>query len=137
LCRDEIGFDSYQNALAVAAGYPPQLADYLVTPFHFELCDLWLSGTAAPVDAIENTPVESDIPALIFVGSYDPITSPEWARRAAETLSSSYLYEFTNMAHGVMRSDDCALHIGLQFLDDPKAEPDASCMQGISEISFR
>jgi pimeloyl-ACP methyl ester carboxylesterase len=137
LCRDEIGFDSYENALAVAAGYPPQLADYLVTPFHFELCELWLSGTATPVDAIENTPVESDIPALIFVGSYDPITSPEWAIRAAETLSNSYLYEFANMAHGVMRSDDCALHIGLQFLDDPTAEPDASCMQRISEISFR
>jgi pimeloyl-ACP methyl ester carboxylesterase len=137
LCRDEIGFDSYENALGVAAGYPPQLADYLVTPYHFELCDLWLSGTDAPVEAVENTPVESDIPALIFAGSYDPITSPEWARRTVETLSSSYLYEFPNLAHGVMRSNDCALNIGLQFLDDPTTEPDASCMLRLSEISFR
>jgi len=81
--------------------------------------------------------MESDIPALIFAGYYDPITSPEWARRAAKTLSSSNLYEFANMAHGVMRSDECALNIGLQFLDDPTAEPDATCMQGSGEISFR
>ena len=137
LCRDEIGFDSYENALAVAVDYPPQLADHLVKPYTFELCDMWLSAVTEPADPLENTPVESDIPALIFAGSYDPITSPAWARRAAETLSSSYLYEFANMAHGVMRSDECALHIGLQFLDDPTAEPDATCMQGINEISFR
>jgi hypothetical protein len=52
-------------------------------------------------------------------------------------LSNSYLYEFPNLAHGVMRSNDCALNIGLQFLDDPTTEPDASCMLSMSEISFR
>ena len=137
LCRDEIGFDSYEHALAVAADYPPQLAAHLVRPYDFELCELWLDAVSGPADPIENTPVESDIPALIFAGSYDPITSPEWARRAAETLSSSYLYEFANMAHGLMRSDACALSIGLQFLDYPTTEPDAGCMQGIIGISFR
>jgi pimeloyl-ACP methyl ester carboxylesterase len=137
LCRDEIGFDSYQNALSVAEEYPPQLAAHLVEPYIYELCEMWLSGVLNPADPLEDTPVESDIPALIFAGSYDPITSPEWARRAAETLRNSYLYEFTNMAHGVMRSDACALNIGLQFLDAPTTEPDASCMQGISEISFK
>ena len=40
LCRDEIGSDSYENALAVAADYPPQLAAHLVRPFDFELCEL-------------------------------------------------------------------------------------------------
>jgi pimeloyl-ACP methyl ester carboxylesterase len=137
LCRDEIGFDSYEHALAVAVDYPPLLADHLVNPYTFELCDMWLSAVTEPADPLENTPVESDIPALIFAGSYDPITSPAWARRAAETLSSSYLYEFANMAHGVMRSDECALHIGLQFLEDPTSEPDAACMQGINEIGLR
>ena len=108
-----------------------------MSPYTFELRELWLSDVAEPADPIENTPMESDIPALVFSGSYGPISSPEWARRAAETLSHSYLYEFANMAHGVMRSDACVLNIGLQFLDDPTSEPDASCMQGIDEISFR
>jgi len=137
LCRDEVGFDSYEHAQAIAADYPPHLADYLVTPFDFELCELWLSAVTDPADPIENTPVESDIPALIFAGYYAPITSPEWAQRAAETLSSSYLYEFPNMAHGVMRSDACALRLGLLLLDDPTTEPDAACVQEIIGISFR
>ena len=34
-------------------------------------------------------------------------------------------YEFPNKGHGVMRSDECALRIGLQFLDDPWTEPGA------------
>ena len=72
--------------------------------------------------------MESDIPAMIFAGYYDPITSPEWAQRAADTLSSSFLYEFPNMAHGVMRSVACALSIGFQELEDPTTEPDASCV---------
>ncbi len=137
LCRDEVGFNSFENALAVAEYYPPQLAAHLVRAYDFELCEMWLKGVSGPADPMENTPVESDIPALIFAGSDDPITSPVWARQAAETLSSDYLYEFTNMAHGVMRSDECALNIGLQFLDDPTIEPDAVCMQEVNEISLR
>lgn len=108
-----------------------------MSPYTFELRELWLSDVAEPADPIENTPMESDIPALVFSGSYGPITSPEWARRAAETLSSRYLYEFANMAHGVMPSDECALDIGPKFLDDPTIEPDAVCMQEIIGNNFR
>jgi hypothetical protein len=43
-------------------------------------------------------------------------------------LANSFFYEFPNVAHGAMRSNRCALEIGLQFLDDPAAEPDASCL---------
>ncbi|MGD8794832.1 MAG: alpha/beta hydrolase, partial [Anaerolineae bacterium] len=118
----------------VVADYPTQYADYWDLSSFFRTCEWWGPGEADP---IENEPVVSDIPALIFAGYFDPITSPEWCRLAAETLSNSYYYEFPNMGHGVMRSDACALHIGLEFLDDPRAEPDAACLDELTGPDFR
>ena len=134
LCRDEVLFDSNEHALEVVARYPPQWADYFDLSSFFTTCEAWGAGEADPV---ENEPVVSEIPALVFAGYFDPITTPEWCRRAAETLGNSYTYEFPNMAHGVMRSDDCALGIGLAFLDDPWSEPDTSCLDGLAGPVFR
>ena len=134
VCRDEVGFDSNEHALEVVARYPPQWAEYYDLASFFATCEAWGAGEADPV---ENEPVVSDIPALIFAGHFDPITTPEWCQRAAETLSNSYYYEFPNMAHGVMRSDECALGIGLDFLDDPWTEPDASCLEKLTSPDFR
>ena len=36
-----------------------------------------------------------------------------------------------------MRSDECALRIGLEFLDDPWTEPEASCLDGLTSPDFR
>jgi len=134
VCRDEVGFDSNEHALEVVARYPPQWADYYDLSSFFAMCDAWGAGEADP---LENEPVVSDIPALIFAGHFDPITTPEWCQRAADTLSSSYYYEFPNVGHGVMRSDECALRIGLEFLDDPWTEPDASCLDQLTSPEFR
>jgi pimeloyl-ACP methyl ester carboxylesterase/dipeptidyl aminopeptidase/acylaminoacyl peptidase len=134
LCRDEVGFDSNENALAIVSGYPPQYAAHWDLSSFFATCDWWGAGEADP---IENEPVVSDVPALIFAGYFDPITTPAWCRRAAETLNNSYYYEFPNMGHGVMRSDECALQIGLEFLNDPLTAPDASCLDEIAGPEFR
>ena len=134
VCRDEVGFDTNDHALEVVARYPPQWADYYDLASFFATCEAWGAGEADPV---ENEAVVSDIPALVFAGHFDPITTPEWCQRAAETLSNSYYYEFPNMAHGVMRSDECALRIGLEFLDDPWTEPDASCLEKLAAPDFR
>jgi pimeloyl-ACP methyl ester carboxylesterase len=133
-CRDEVGFDSYEHSLEVAANYPPQWADYFALSSFFRTCEFWGAGQADPV---ENQAVVSDIPTLIFAGYFDPITAPEWGQRAAESLSHSYYFEFPNMGHGVMRADPCALRIGLEFLDDPVHEPDASCLAELTLPDFR
>ncbi len=36
-----------------------------------------------------------------------------------------------------MRSDEFALRIGLQFLDDPWTEPDASCLEELTSPILR
>jgi pimeloyl-ACP methyl ester carboxylesterase len=134
VCKDEVILDSNENALALLADYPPAWFDYFDLSSFFRTCESWGVGKA---DSIENQPVLSDIPTLIFAGHFDPITSPEWSQLAAETLENSFYYEFPNMGHGVMRADECALRIGLKFLENPSTEPEASCLVELSNPVFR
>jgi pimeloyl-ACP methyl ester carboxylesterase len=97
------------------------------------LCESWAAGQAG---SEENEPVTSPLPTLVLSGQYDPVTPPAWGRLAAETLENSTFYEFPGVGHGVMRSDDCGLEIGLQFLDDPSVEPDASCIKALAGPEF-
>jgi metal-dependent hydrolase (beta-lactamase superfamily II)/pimeloyl-ACP methyl ester carboxylesterase len=132
-CNEEISFDSYENSRALATSLPPQIGDIFDRYLDFAVCEFWQSGQAGPV---ENTPVASDIPSLILAGQFDPVTPPAWGRRAAETLSNSFFYKFPGLSHGIMRSDDCGLSIGLQFLADPAARPDASCIDALPVPEF-
>ncbi len=135
-CREEVPFDSYENALALTADLPPAIADHYLFLFafwKFSLCESWV---IEPGDPVVNEPVSSDVPALVFAGQFDPITPAEWGQLAAETLSNSFFYEFPNLGHGVMDSNRCALEIGLQFLDEPTTEPDASCLDNLSGLDF-
>jgi poly(3-hydroxybutyrate) depolymerase/pimeloyl-ACP methyl ester carboxylesterase len=133
-CREEVTFESYNDALVRTADLSAQVVDHFVSPFVFDLCATWASGRAVTV---ENEPVSSDIPTLILAGQYDPITPPAWGRLAGETLENSFFYEFPGIGHGVIRSNQCALEIGLQFLDDPAIEPDVSCIDELSGPDFR
>jgi pimeloyl-ACP methyl ester carboxylesterase len=135
-CREEVPFDSYEDALALAADLPPALADHFLFRFaywQFRLCESW---TIEPDDPVVNEPVSSDVPALILTGQFDPITPSEWGRLAAETLSNSFFYEFPGLGHGVMDRDRCALQLGLRFLDEPTTEPDVSCLDDLSGPDF-
>ncbi len=133
-CNEEIAFATYDDSLAMAAEIPPQISDVFAAYLEFTLCESWESGRADPV---EDTAVVSDIPALIFTGQFDPVTPPRWGRLAAETLSNPFFYEFTGLSHGIMRSNDCGLTIGLQFLENPTTEPDSSCMSELSGPDFK
>jgi pimeloyl-ACP methyl ester carboxylesterase len=136
-CREEVPFDSYENALAEAADLPPSLADHYLFNlafWQFSLCEVWAIEPAGPV---VNEPVVSDVPALVFAGQFDPITPSEWGQLAAETLSNSYFYEFPGLGHGVMDRHSCALEVALRFLDDPSARPDVHCLDDLSGPNFR
>jgi pimeloyl-ACP methyl ester carboxylesterase len=135
-CREEVPFDSYEKALAQAADLPPAIAEHYLFRFafwQFSLCEAW---AIEPDDPVVNEPVSSDVPALVLGGQFDPITPSEWGQLAADTLSNSFFYEFPNLGHGVMDSNRCALQIGLQFLEEPTTEPDASCLENLSGLDF-
>jgi pimeloyl-ACP methyl ester carboxylesterase len=125
ICREEVPAGSYETARALAADLPEQLQDHYVSPSMFSICETWDSGGIRPG---EKDPIESSIPALVLTGQYDPITPPAYNWILAQTLSNSFYFEIPGIGHGAMRGSDCALEIGLQFLDDPTTEPDASCL---------
>jgi len=80
----------------------------------------------------------SNIPSLIIAGSFDPVTPPIYAKQVAAHLSHSYYFEFPNLGHTPTATDTsgCAMNIALQFLDNPSAEPDRSCLNKLKSSGF-
>jgi pimeloyl-ACP methyl ester carboxylesterase len=132
-CGEEVPFEIDAPGPSDSAGVPLVLREHFSERYTLDVCAVW---DVPPASAIENNAVLSDIPTLIFSGRYDPITPPRWAEDAAQTLSLHYFYEFPNMAHGVMRSNPCALQMGLAFLDDPLHAPESSCMEEAEGLQF-
>lgn len=132
-CVEDVPFEIGAQKPSDLARVPPVIREHFTERYTFDTCKIW---NVPPADAVENKAVVSDIPTLIFTGRYDPVTPPVWAELAAETLSNHYLYELPDMAHGVMRSNACALQMGLAFLDDPLHVPDSSCMDNVEEVQF-
>ena len=92
-----------------------------------------------PVDAeadIVTEPVVSDIPSLVLLSNTDAQTVPEWSRIAAETLSNGQLFEFPDVAHVVALSHPCPTSITAQFIADPGAAIDASCIDDMPTIDY-
>jgi pimeloyl-ACP methyl ester carboxylesterase len=135
LCREEAPFNDPAEALALADRLHPVIQKWMGWPRAGQaICQAWPVGIADP---IENQAVTSEVPTLIFAGRYDPITPPAWGRLAGETLSHSYFYEFPAIGHGVMRANECALEMGLQFIADPLAEPDSTCLAELTPPDFK
>jgi hypothetical protein len=97
------------------------------------LCDMW-QAEARP--EIANTAVTSTIPTLLLTGNFDPITPPNYANLANETLSTSYNYVLPHVGHGVLRSEECAVAIALDFINTPYTEPDINCIAETLPIEF-
>jgi pimeloyl-ACP methyl ester carboxylesterase len=133
-CNEEQPFTSQKDFDAAIAKYP-ELASYMNDSMKlgFSICTGWGSGKAA---AAENQPVSSSIPTLVMAGEYDPVTPPAWAKRAAQTLSKSYYFEYPGMGHGTSIGLDCPTSMMVAFLGDPAQAPASSCMAAMSEPQF-
>lgn len=130
-CNEEVPFNSH----AVVDDLPPQLAAVFRDQAENELalCEQW--GGRQP-DAVENEPVVSDIPTLILVGEYDPITPPHWAQLAAETLTTSQLFEFRGIGHSTFSSSRCAVDLMMVFLHTPAQKLDTRCVDNVPPPLF-
>lgn len=134
MCKDEVNFDSLEYSKTLLEGLHEGWQDYFNLAFYFKTCQDWIND---PADPVENTPVISDIPTLVLTGHFDSITAPSWNLDTANYLENSFYYEFPNMAHGVLRYNNCALGMGLEFLNDPESEPDSSCLEEIGFPVFK
>jgi pimeloyl-ACP methyl ester carboxylesterase len=132
LCREEIPYETYQGLLEIGDTIPAHYLQPYQSDLPWQICDVW---GVDPADPVVNEPVSSDVPTLILAGSFDPITPLEWGQLASETLVNSYYYEFPG-GHGIMRTYDCGLDIGYEFLNDPWTDPDDSCIQFMYPVEF-
>ena len=132
LCREEIPYETYQRLLEIGDMIPSHYFQAYKSDLTWRICDVW---GVDPADPFVNEPVFSDVPTLILEGIFDPITPIEWGRMASETLENSYYYEFPG-GHGIMRTYDCGLDIGQQFIYDPWTAPDDSCIQYMYPVEF-
>lgn len=93
-------------------------------------------GAATP-DARWQVPANSNAPALILAGSYDPITPPQWRELAAVGLSQAYTYEFPGTGHAVLGRGACPVGMIRSFLNNPAQAPDSGCVAQLGGPAFR
>ena len=131
-CADEVPFTT-QAQVERASNSHPQLAPYLEPESVFDICGFWGSE---PND-IKSAPLDINISTLVLAGRFDPITPPEWGRRAGSVIPGSHYVEFPSGAHGVLGSSDCSFDITLEFLRAPDREPNSSCVVDLPLIAFK
>jgi pimeloyl-ACP methyl ester carboxylesterase len=131
-CAEEAPFGSPESYAAAAAAHPEISHAFDVQPI-YTICENW---EVTPAGDVENQPVTSDIPTLVLAGEYDPITPPAWGEQVAQRLSRGYYFRFPGVGHGASVSDACPYVLMLDFLDDPAAVPDGSCIGSMTGPLF-
>ena len=95
-------------------------------------CELWDSVT---VDQSFKNAVHSDIPTLLLSGEYDPVTPPEFAEKAMQTLSNSQHLVAKGQGH-IVGTRGCMPKIVTAFIKDPTTELETECMKNFNDFSF-
>lgn len=134
-CAEELRYSNIDDVFAQIETLHPAIQEFhrAEAQAFFDLCAEW---QAFPAEPRENEPVISDIPTLVLAGEFDPITPPAWGELAADDLENSFFYELPAVGHGVVRSDACGLSLAVQFLAEPTAAPDASCIDDLPPPNF-
>jgi len=136
-CHEELSFSSQELVQSRLSGHPELAGIYensLIGPFMFEVCQDWPAGKADPS---ANQPVYSDVPTLLMSGEFDPITPPAWGRKAAQTLSRAYYFEYPGIGHGASLIQGCPQDMAIAFLAQPETVPDDTCIAGLGEFKTR
>jgi len=110
----------------------PAFAPYLDYSANLQICQTWPYQQR---NASDYSAVVSSVATLLVSGSLDPLTSPDWAKQAASTLSNGYWVEFPGLGHDEQAStNSCPESILVGFLKSP-GPPDMSCVQSMT-IAF-
>lgn len=138
ICQDEAPFADYStvNEISRSAGVRPEL----LSKAFFDSAWPGLLGICGdiglpPSSNIEDQPVISDIPTLVFTGEYDPITPPSNGELLQRDLSRMTLIELPGLSHAPLEGGGaCTLGIAEAFLSDPSASvpTDDPCLNFLS-----
>lgn len=135
LCNEEVSFIPWNQFQAAVAEYPEFIGMYAGSEMGglvYGVCEGWGAGQA---EARENEAVQSQVPALIMTGQYDPVALPDWGALIAKSLPNGHYFEIKGMAHGVSLAD-CPLDLLLAFLENPSMAPDDTCIAEMGSPQF-
>lgn len=132
-CHADGRFADLSRVLADRAAHP-RLVDPQTPDLAPAICAAWQDPT---VEAVDKTPVASDIPTLLLSGQFDPTTPPRWADLAAETLSRSHSFVVPMAGHGVGMATPCGRELAGAFLSSPGADPSPACSAARRRSGFR
>ncbi len=96
------------------------------------VCSAWGAEPPTP-DELE--PIVSDVPTLILVGAFDPVTPPSYAAETARTLANGTVVELRGLGHAVSLSP-CGHELRDAFLADPSAALDLGCAGAMPPPTF-
>lgn len=133
-CNEEIPFQRFEETARVARSLEiPELGLNTVpgVAAFFATCEVWPSGRAPE---IENLPVASDVPTMIFAGAYDLQTPVSWNKSAFVHLPNASFVLFPMAGHGTILFSQCAGDIAAAFIDDPRSIPDESCVSDLRPV---
>lgn len=130
-CHDEAPFNTAERMRDGIAQHP-RYSYFTLSDSTPAICAIW---GVEPAATVETEPVQSDIPALVLAGEYDPIHPPAWGRLAAGTLSRSFFYELPGAGHGV-GFDGCGQELVERFVSNPTVAPDAGCVEQMGPPLF-
>jgi pimeloyl-ACP methyl ester carboxylesterase len=132
-CQEEVPFTDRSAYLEASRGLPSELVDAFDPAVAIDACDAW---RVTPRGPIEDEPVTSDIPTLVMVGEFDPITPPEWGAVTVSSLADAHFFPIAGAGHGVVAENDCARAIAESFLEEPTRRPDTGCLASLERPPF-
>jgi pimeloyl-ACP methyl ester carboxylesterase len=96
-------------------------------------CRAW---GAQPAEPAFSTAVTSTIPTLLLAGQLDVQTPTAWARQAARSLPNGRLVELPWLGHVASAQHICPAGIVVQFVEDPAANLDTTCIEKLRAPRF-
>jgi hypothetical protein len=94
-------------------------------PFVMKMRDAWQVDYQP--DNIK--PMATHVPTLMLNGGEDHVCLPGYTQKLSDTFENSYCYIFPGIAHSPIDAGECAIMMMKQFLDNPQAAPDATCVE--------
>lgn len=121
-----------QEQIAQAALDASYLGRALVTGLK-AVCDSWPRGL---VDDEFNTPLHSDLPALILSGGNDPVTPRQYGERVKQSFANGRHLVLAGQGHGQLATG-CMPRIVAQFIRSAAvAELDTKCLESVAPAPF-
>lgn len=134
-CAEENPFNSWDEIQQETTRYP-EVKGLSPAVFSKNVCKIWGVERAGE---LENTAVQSEIPALFINGEYDSETPPRWAKSMTNNFPNSFHLVFDGWKHTPTTnwSDQCAMEAANIFFNNPSIRPNPNCLEEIGGAEFR